>query len=270
MRRLCTVVVAALVLCMAVPASAQRREVERLVNEAKAAFDEGQFSDAATLLQEAYDIEPVPFFIWNTARAYEKAGLWELAELNYLRYSELEITEEEKALAADRIARHQASRELSKSLRSARSGAELDTLRASNRQLRDKAGGDDTQEPVPQGGGGGAGIWELAGWGGVGLGVICLGVASTLQLASVDTVEEYNAAANGGDRAKYDALHDTLQTRVATSQVLWISGVIFAAAGGTILYFEYFDGSAESEGPAARLVPLLSSEGGGFALEGRF
>ncbi len=273
MKHLVTAVIAALVLSFSLPVAAQRREVERLVAEAKAAFDEGQFSDAATLLQEAYDIEPVPFFIWNTARAYEKAGLWDLAELNYLRYSELEITEEEKALAADRIARFKASRDISLSLRKARSGAELDTLRTANRQLRDKSQGA-AVEPVetPSGGGSGAGIWEIAGWSGVGVGVLCLGAAATLHLASVDTVDEYNSAANGRDRAKYDALQDTLNARVATSQVLVIGGFLLAAAGGTLLYFEYFDTppkpSDDDEG--ARLVPLLSPDGAGFALEGRF
>ena len=270
MRAWVAAVIGALVLCVAVPAAAQRREVEKLVSEAKSAFDDGNFEDAATLLQEAYDLEPVPFFIWNTARAFEKAGNWELAELNYLRYASLEITEEEQAQVTDRIARYKAARDIPAAVGKARASAELDTLRASNRQLRETtiAGKDDTSEPAAAGSG--PGIWELAGWSGVGVGAVCLGAAATLHFASIGTVEEYNdAAASGRDRARYDALHDTLSTRVATSQVLLIGGFLIAAAGGTVLYFEYFDSPAQAD-PEARLVPVVGPGTGGFVLEGRF
>lgn len=269
MRSLSFVFVAALVLAMSVPAAAQRRDLGKIVEEAKTAFDEGNFVDAALLLEEAYEIQPIPDFVWNTARAYEKAGQWDLAEINYTRYSELDITDEERAAARERMARYAAARQIPKALGSARAGAELDTLRASNRQLRERGGSatDDTAEPVESTGG--ATMWEMAGWGGVGVGALLLGTAATLHFASIGTVEEFNqTAADGRDQAKYDALKDTLNTRVVTSQVLVIGGTLLAAAGGTLLYFEYF---ADDGGETAfRLSPAVGADGGGFVLEGSF
>jgi hypothetical protein len=268
-RVLTTLLCVGLVVAMSAPVSGQSREVRRLVEDAKAAFDEEEFEDAAVLLEQAYELQPVPFIMYNVARAYEMAGSWDLAEVNYLRFSDLDIPEEDRALALDRIARYEAARSLPLVLAKARSAAELDTLRASNRQLREgvKPVVDDTDEVDL-----GRGAWsksEVAGWASAGLGVACLGTAFTLHLASIGTVEEYNAtAAAGRDRAKYDAFKDTLNARVVASEVFLVSGLLLAGGGAALLYFEYF--AEEGLFAGGYVVPVLTPGGGAVTFEARF
>jgi transketolase N-terminal domain/subunit len=109
----------------------------------------------------------------------------------------------------------------------------------------------------------------VAGWASDGLGVACLGTAFTLHLASIGTVEEYNAtAAAGRDRAKYDAFKDTLNARVVASEVFLVSGLLLAGGGAALLYFEYF--AEEGLFAGGYVVPVLTPGGGAVTFEARF
>lgn len=257
------------------PAAAQsfrdRQKAGELADEARGAFGEERYADAAELLSKAHDLYPEPNFLWNTGRAWELAGELARAEAAYLRFLGEEIEDEDRARAEDKLARLEALRTVPVDLQDSQDSAALDALRASNAKLRSRLAGASTDD----GGGSGLSTLGLLGWGAAGLGVVALGATATLHLASVSTVEDYHDAANEGtDRGEYDALNDTLNARVTTSRVLLISGLLLTAGGGTLLYFEYFgdDSPDVEDDPEATLgvTPLLTPDAAGIGLGGRF
>lgn len=268
------IVVASAMMMAPAEAQAQRRnqrEAISLAKQAREAFGDEDFERAAELLEQAYGLYPEPNFIWNTARAYELAGLDDLAESYYGRFSQLDIPEEERNNALDKMARLAASRELPGRIRGLQADAETASLRRQNDRLRATLA--DVSTSAPTSTGPELSMMAIGGWTAAGLGVISLGAVATLHLASIGTVERYNEAAEQGEAARYDALQDTLNTRVVTSRVLLGTGLGLLAAGGTMLYLEYFTGGQEAgndDSEALRLEPAIGPEGAGVFLHGRF
>ncbi len=259
----------------AAPAQAQGRKTRQaieLAGQAREAFAEERYEDAASLLEQAYDLYPEPNFIWNIARAYELAGQDVLAESYYARFSQLgEVGETERTAALDRIARYAAARDIAAQLRSAQNQAEGQSLRRVNANLTTALADAQAAAATPKDGGGDMSLMALGGWTSAALGVVSLGAVLTLHMASIGTVEEYNDAAAAGDVPRYNALQDTLNTRVVTSRVLLGSGLALTALGGTLLYLEYFseDEATPAEG-GARIAPALGPDGVGVHITGSF
>ncbi len=250
------------------PAQAQtrvQRQAAEVAGRAREAFSEERYEEAAQLLQDAYNIFPEPNFIWNQARAWELAGRFTEAEDAYLRFANLDVGDEERAAALDRAARFRAAVQLPRLVRDAQQGAELDVLRKSVKSLRESGAQAQTAEPS-----GGPDLLELGGWGLTGLGVLAFGAAGTLHLASIGTVEEYQDAAARGETNKYNALKDTLNTRVTTSQVLLGGGTLLLAGGATLLYLTYFHDDAPPAQAEVQWTPILVDQGAGLGLSGSF
>jgi len=244
-----------------------QRQAAEAAEKAREAFTEGNFAEAAGLLQQAFDFYPEPNFVWNQARAYELGALFREAEDTYMRFSRLEVSGEERQAALDRAAALGAWRTAPDVIAQAQDGAELELLRATMARMED--GG--APSPV-QSDGLGIGTLELAGYATAGLGVIALGAVGTLQLASIGTVEEYHAAAAAGETNKYTALKDTLNTRVVVSQVLLGTGIALAGTGATLLYFAWFAEGGESAAPASTgiFTPFATDDTVGVGYLGRF
>lgn len=270
-RALTLALVAALTLA-AVPAQAQNRKTQEaisLAGQAREAFTEERYEDAASLLERAYELVPEPNFLWNIARAYELSGQYDLAESYYARFSQLEVEETERMAALERMARFAASRDLPSRVRAAQDGAEVASLRRANARLTSELARAASKEPSSQGVA--LDPWVLGGWGAAGLGVLSLGTAFTLHLASIGTVERYNEAAATGNAPRYDALQDTLEARVVTSQVFLGVGLALTALGGTLLYLEYFhQDESPADAGALRLEPAIGPDGAGVQLRGGF
>jgi tetratricopeptide (TPR) repeat protein len=79
------------------------RAFQALYEDARVAYDAGQFADAAKLLQKAYDIEPDPALLWNMGRSYEKAELLEEAIAAYAKFAKDAPTPEERQDGAARL-----------------------------------------------------------------------------------------------------------------------------------------------------------------------
>lgn len=56
------------------PSKTSRRRAIRLFKKSQAAYQEGRFQDAASLLEEAYTLDPNPTLLFNLARAREGTG----------------------------------------------------------------------------------------------------------------------------------------------------------------------------------------------------
>ena len=92
-------------LVVATKAGAQAAETPRehavsLFAQSVAAYREGRFDDAATLLEHAYALQPEPVLLYNLGRAREGAGADEAAADAYRRYLATEGTDATDASAA--------------------------------------------------------------------------------------------------------------------------------------------------------------------------
>src|SRR5881394_2762228 len=70
--------------------SAQSSDAGELTLRAKAAFDRGNFAEAAELLTRAYAVKPSPALLYNLGRAYQQAGEKARAVEAYDRYLQSE------------------------------------------------------------------------------------------------------------------------------------------------------------------------------------
>lgn len=106
MRALCFALVLVVVgLAPVLPVHAQssgtpRERAVALFAESVTAYREGRFDDAATLLDEAYALQPEPVLLYNLARAREGAGDDDAAAEAYRRYLATEGTDDADASAA--------------------------------------------------------------------------------------------------------------------------------------------------------------------------
>lgn len=67
-------------------AETQEEQVERLANDALAAYKGADYKRAVELLEHAYDIRQVPALLYNLAKAYDKLGDIEHAYDTYRQY----------------------------------------------------------------------------------------------------------------------------------------------------------------------------------------
>lgn len=110
LRRLCAIVpVVVLFFGGALPyATAQTKEhnpaFQALYQEARSAFDQGEYERSADLLAKAYALNPEPKLLWNRARSLQLAEKWEEALATYRDYLKLASTPEEKKETETRIA----------------------------------------------------------------------------------------------------------------------------------------------------------------------
>ena len=82
-------------LTLGATANAQsKRDAVRWAEEARTAYEEGRYEDAAELLEKAFEVVQEPSLIWNTARAYKMAQKDELVVAN-----KMDLTGSEEGVA---------------------------------------------------------------------------------------------------------------------------------------------------------------------------
>jgi tetratricopeptide (TPR) repeat protein len=74
---------------MAVVALAANPKATVLAKDAERLYKDGQYKEAAKLLEEAYQLEPNPKFLYNQARAFDQAGELQPSLATYRRYVSL-------------------------------------------------------------------------------------------------------------------------------------------------------------------------------------
>jgi hypothetical protein len=79
-------IVAGLLLAFAAGPATAQEDVETLARQGQQLFAEGRYIEAADVLLQAYNIQPVPVLLYNVARAYEEADRCVLASQFFLEY----------------------------------------------------------------------------------------------------------------------------------------------------------------------------------------
>ena len=77
---------AALMVLLASPAFAGDDAVKAKFDAAETAFDLGDFEKARNLYAEAYELKPLPGFLFNIGQCHKKLGEWNKAAFYYRRY----------------------------------------------------------------------------------------------------------------------------------------------------------------------------------------
>jgi tetratricopeptide (TPR) repeat protein len=108
MRKTGSALLVLFVLLAATASTAEGRTEERehpgraLFERAEAAFNRGKFEEARASYQAAYDVEPLPAFLFNIAQCYRNLGDYERAQFFFHRYTVLDPNSPNRA-AAERL-----------------------------------------------------------------------------------------------------------------------------------------------------------------------
>ncbi|MEZ4223502.1 MAG: tetratricopeptide repeat protein [Polyangiaceae bacterium] len=87
----------------AAPSKADRKKAQDIAGEATREFKAGNFTRAAELVREAYDLDPAPTLLYNLARALEAADDEEGALAAYERYLREDPKSENRGAVEQRI-----------------------------------------------------------------------------------------------------------------------------------------------------------------------
>lgn len=222
-----------------------RQRSLRLFEESAEHYNEGRFTVAAELLQEAYELYPEPILLYNLGRALEGAGDPQAALEAYERYLQEDPQSDKRGAVQARIEtlRDQVEERnaLEEEARRAREGS------VSTTDTRTKV------NPVP---------WVVAGVGVVGLGVgAVFGLMATSAHAdAVDDPVMLSAAQSAEDADTYAMI----------ANVSFIAGGILAAIGVTWGVLTLGGGGGDAEDDAGDEVARLSIGPGSLALSGSF
>ncbi len=217
-----------------------------LFEQSVEAYRAGRFADAATMLREAYGLEPAPVLLYNLARALDADGQLVEARDAYARYLVAEPNADQSATCARRI-------EVLDAQIAAAERAVQPTITPTPEPVV-------TPDPVvvpTDGGGDAVGAWVVLGVGGAAVvaGAVLVGVAVSRHDAAV--VEPVSMTAAGIDAEAY-LLRDV---GIATLVV----GGVAAAVGVTWGVVASGSGSS-SDAPAAS----VSIGPGGVSVRGTF
>jgi hypothetical protein len=114
---------------------------------------------------------------------------------------------------------------------------------------------------------------KIAGWSGVGLGVVSAVVGVALHAKAYATASELNRKeANLQLTAADLTLYEGVDKEVSAARALYVIGALLGGGGGALLLYDYSHGADRPDPPQSKLQAgtLLRDGGGGIALEGRF
>ena len=197
---------------------AQRAEAERLVIEGTAAYQDGDYARAATILERAHATVPSPRLLFNIARAWEKAGDRERAIEFYVRY--LKAGDSEGDLVR-------------------RAGEALDVLRGQRPATPPAATPSPPAPPPPREDATTAGgvPWRTIGVVSLAAGATLLVSALIADAAVIDAqLDDFEEAKRRGDGSAKEAQSD-VETAQAVTLVGYTAGGVLALAGLGLLLF---------------------------------
>ena len=112
------------------------------------------------------------------------------------------------------------------------------------------------------------GVWmKIAGWSGLGLGVVSAGVGLALHLKAYQTSSTLNAryAADTLDGPDDQSLYTDVNTEVDAARVLYSIGAVLAAGGGGLLLYDH-----HLDQQRFSAAPIVTPSGGGVGVTGAF
>lgn len=213
------------------------------VKLAKHHYGQSNYKEAARLFHQAYGIQPLADFLYNAARAEQRAFDLDAAEQHYEQVLKI------KAVSPDVIARvrlHLRELRESRSVMAAREKALKDKLGAAmtppstEKAPRVAVGpvkaADVAKQADPS--------WRApAGWAGIGLGTVALGVGGWMALDAMGQQEQLDGDAIKTGGAKIDSIayadyrdrKTAIDGRIDMSRLLIGAGVALAGAGTWLL-----------------------------------
>ena len=119
------------------------------------------------------------------------------------------------------------------------------------------------------------GPWlKIAGWSGVGLGVVSVVIGVALHAKAYATASELNRKEAANSLVPADAsLYDDLDREVTAARVLYLLGAVVGGGGGALLLWERQQeqaGGTQTRSSSLRAEPILLGRGGGVALAATF
>lgn len=255
-------------------ATAAPSKASELAKEADKLYKDNKYAEAAEKLQQAYEADPNPLYLYNIARAWDQAGELQKSLDTYRQYTSLPSDQtrpdlvRKANLAMDRLRTLVARAEADKRVQDAekqrledeaksareRADAEAEAARLQREALaaKDKAARDEAEKK--------SNSRKIVAYSVGGVGVAALGTSLGLALAAQGAKNSYLKATTLEDK---QALKGQVQTLAAVTDVLLVVGVA-ATVTAVILYPK--GGDAPKSSLSVALVPL--AEGGAFASVG--
>ncbi|MFW6057944.1 MAG: tetratricopeptide repeat protein, partial [Persicimonas sp.] len=181
-------------------AKERARRVEELATQGARAYRSGDFDEAITSFERAYQVEPVPNLLYNIAKSYERQEDFEKAVEYYQRFIVApEVDSEARQAALDRIDR----------LREITDLKQEDIDRAERKARNSEADGsaaseepDTPDEPAPSNS---TALWTMGGGGAVLAGGVVVGLMASSSADEVKTADTYEERTAARDSAKTQA-----------------------------------------------------------------
>jgi tetratricopeptide (TPR) repeat protein len=200
------------IIARAAPPSDDGKRAVELFNQSAAAYDAGQFAQAAALLKEAYKLRPDAVLLYNLARAYEGMGALPDAVQAYTDFLAADPTAKDRGAIEARIATLRAQIDEQNRLQREAAEREREARQAQSASASPRRGG---ASPIP---------WVVAGVGGAGL--VTGAVFGALSVA------RHNAATTAA-QADIDGDQSQARTFATAANIAFIAGGVLAAVGVT-------------------------------------
>ncbi len=233
--------------------AAEPSSVEQLEAEAVAAYEAGDFDEAASLFEQAFDASGDPNLLYNAGRVYEEAGKLEKAIEYYERFVHAEgVGLDTRVVASER---------LSQLKKIVGNDAEPDDADATP----DEAAAPPEPTPADDGGKPPSKTMVIAG-------SVLVGVGAPVALAGAVLG---GLALRNNDRLETQELDDPSaaqrngQRQALAADIMVPLGSVLAVTGISLLVVNAVRKAKASENRAA-LTPSISRGHAGFVLQGRF
>ncbi len=265
-----------MLLLLAGAAPAASPKATALAKDAEKAYKDNRYEDAARLLQQAWEADPVPKFLYNMARAYDQAAALEPAMDAYRRYVALPSDDTDPELvkkanlAMDRlrtlVAQREADKRIQDSEKQRLEGAAKDAQARADAEARksraQKAAYDAQAQAARDASSKKADSRKLIALGTGGLAVVGLGVAVGFGLAASGSHAAFDTATTVADKK---AQEGAARTQALISDVGL--GVGLAAAIAAAVLYPWGGSDADT----AVSVAVAPTPGGGLlSLGGTF
>ncbi len=232
---------------------AEKKQAQVYFEAGAEEYAKGEYSKAIVEFLKGYNLVPNAMFLYNISLSYRKLGNWEDA----LAAAEKAKTEE--GMPDDVKVRNDSRINAYRTIIAAQDMAD-DAARL--------AQAEETKDPEPEVKKSEGSSFGALGWTGVILTVagVGAGVGALIVANGVSSdIDDYEAAAQTGDRTTYDRLRDDIESGQSTGQILMYTGIGLGVAGLTMIMIEVFAGG-ESDSQAIYVAPTEKGATAGYFL----
>jgi tetratricopeptide (TPR) repeat protein len=223
--------------------SGDRSRAVVLFERSEVLYKEGNFAQAAVLLQQAYELEQEPILLYNLGRALESDGQLQQASEAFERYlATAKLNPSERKALQARVASLKEQYETNERIKKERDEAQQRQKEAENRLLeqsqKPSAVEDSSMGPWP---------WVILGVGAAGL--------ATGTVLAVMASSKHKEAEDEPIQQKALELQESANNLSTASAVFLVAGGVVAAGGLTWVLIEVLGNDDEPESVALGITP---------------